>query len=90
MSTPRRITPSERLYDLAMAALSRTPSVLESSVEIGVTAKRLHTWSIVVRGEDVEECAKIAKRLDKEMTAAFASEVDADTLAGDLARSVAK
>ena len=89
-SKSRRVTPSERLYDLAMAALSRTPSVPESSVEIGVTAKRLHTWSIVVRGEDVEACARIAQRLDDELAAKFASELDADTLAGDLARSVAK
>lgn len=89
-SKPRRVTPSERLYDLAMAALSRQPGTPESSVTIGTTAKRIHTWEIVVRGSDPDQCAKIARRLDNELSAAFASELDSDTLAGDLARIVAK
>ena len=68
----------------------RTSAPPESTVEIGVTAKRLHTWTVTVRGEDVNECARIAQRIDDELAAKFASELDADTLAGDLARSVAK
>jgi hypothetical protein len=59
-------------------------------VEIGVTAKRLHTWTVTVRGEDAEACSRLAQRLDDELAAKFASELDTDTLAADLARSVVK
>lgn len=85
---PRRVTPTERLYDALMASLSRTPSAPESTVEIGVTAKRLHTWTVTVRGADVNECARIAQRLDDELAAKFADEIDTESLAGQLARSV--
>lgn len=70
--------------------MNRTPSPPESSVTIGVTAKRLHTWEIVVRGEDVHECARRARLIDAELSALFASEMDDDTLASQLAASVAK
>lgn len=73
-----------------MAAMSRRPSEPESVVTIGVTAKRLHTWEITVRGADPDECDRIARRLDDGLAAKYASELDTDTLAGELARSVAK
>ena len=57
-------TPTARLHEVTMAALHREPSAPESVVTIGVTAKRLHTWEITVRGSDPDECDRIARRLD--------------------------
>lgn len=88
-----RLSTSEagrRALDLAEAMARRAPTPPESTVEIGVTAKRLHTWTVTVRGEDVNECARIAQRLDDELAAKYAHELDADTLAADLAASVVK
>jgi hypothetical protein len=79
---------ARRAFDLAEAMAHRAPSAPESSIEIGVTAKRLHTWTVTVRGEDVNECARIAQRIDDELAAKFADEVDTESLAGKLARSV--
>ena len=86
--TPR-LTPTQRLHEVTMAALHRQPAAPESSVEIGVTAKRLHTWTVTVRGVDPEECARVAQRLDNELSAAFAHELEnGDDLAGKLAASI--
>lgn len=88
-----RLSTSEaarRTFDLAEAFAHRAPSPPESSVEIGVTAKRLHTWTVTVRGEDVNECARVAQRLDDELAAKYAHELEAeDDLAAKLAASVA-
>lgn len=81
-----RVSTSEVVRSL----LNRTPSVPESSVTIGVTAKRLHTWEIVVRGEDVDECARVAQRLDDGLAAKYAHEMEDDSLASQLAASVVK
>lgn len=86
-----RVSTSETVRGLLLALQTpRAPAPPESTVEIGVTAKRLHTWTVTVRGEDVEACARLAQRLDDELAAKFASELDTDTLAADLARSVVK
>lgn len=96
---PRRQTPTERLHEVTMASLNRRPSEPESTVEIATTAKhaskddptpkRLHTWSITVRGQDVQECDRIARRLDDGLAALYAHELDnSDRLAGLLAASV--
>lgn len=85
---PRRLTPTERLHEVTMAAMHRAPAAPESTVEIGVTAKRLHTWTVTVRGVDAAECARVAKRLDDELAAKFASELVDDTLASQLAASI--
>jgi glycine/serine hydroxymethyltransferase len=76
--------------DALKAAVTRSPVPPESSVTIGTTAKRIHTWEITVRGDDVEECGRIAQRIDDALAAKFAHELDTDTLAADLARSVVK
>jgi hypothetical protein len=90
MMSEQRLTPTERLHEVTMAAMHRAPSAPESSVTIGVTAKRLHTWEVTVRGDNPEECAKVAKRLDDELAAKFADELTDDVLATRLAQSVAK
>lgn len=89
---PHTVSPWRRAFEsqqeVLIASVSRTPSTPESSVTIGVTAKRLHTWEITVRGENVEECMKLAARLDDGLAAKFADEVDTESIAGKLARSV--
>lgn len=81
-------------------AIPRAPAPPESSVTISTSAKhgsaadpepkRLHTWEITVRGEDIGECTRKARVIDNELSAAFAHELDHDTLAGKLAETVAR
>jgi phosphoribosyl-dephospho-CoA transferase len=79
---PRRLTPTERLqrlteqlHEVTMAAMNRRTAP-ESSVTIGVTAKRLHTWEITVRGEDVEECHRLARLLDDGLAEKYKAEME--------------
>jgi hypothetical protein len=60
-------------------------------VTIGTTAKRIHTWEIVVRGEDVGECARKARVIDEALSAHYAHELEEpDNLGAQLAASVVK
>lgn len=62
----------------------------ESSVTIGTTAKRIHTWEITVRGEDIGECARKARFIDDTLQAHYAHELeDADDLGAKLEASIA-
>ncbi len=82
-----RVSTSEALR----LALTRAPSSPESSVTIGTTAKRIHTWEIVVRGEDVGECARKARFIDQTLSAYYAHELEeTDNLGAQLAASVVK
>lgn len=72
---PRRLTPTERLHEVTMATLARRPSEPESSVTIGVTAKRLHTWEITVRGPSAEDCAGLALKLDGQLVSRYSHEI---------------
>jgi hypothetical protein len=86
-----RVSTSETVRGL-LAALQtpRTPAPPESSVTIGTTAKRIHTWEIVVRGEDVGECMRKARTLDGALSAHYSHELEApDNLGAALAASVA-
>jgi hypothetical protein len=93
------VSTSETVRGLLAALAARSPQPPECSVTIGTTAKhatkdggpaaRLHTWDVVVRGEDVGECMRKAQLIDKTLSAGFASKVDSDTLGADLARSIA-
>jgi hypothetical protein len=56
---PRRLTPTERLHEVTMAAMSRAPSPPEHSVEITRNAKGVAQFEVTVRGYDVDEvCAQ--------------------------------
>lgn len=90
-----RVSTSEVLR----ALLNRPASPPESSVTIGTTAKhatkdggaaaRMHTWDIVVRGEDVGECMRKARSLDDALSAHFSHELEAaDNLGAQLAASI--
>lgn len=80
---PRRLTPTERLHEVTMATLNRRPSEPESSVTIGVTAKRLHTWEITVRGPDAAACCAEAETLDGVLAAKYAHEIVPDSNGSD-------
>lgn len=82
-SEPRRLTPTERLHEVTMSVLNRRPSEPESSVTIGVTAKRLHTWEITVRGVDVVECERLATLLDASFQVRYAHEIVPATNGGE-------
>jgi hypothetical protein len=85
MSEPeaRRLTPTERLHEVTMAQLNRRPTEPESSVTIGVTAKRLHTWEITVRGADAVKCCAEAETLDGVLSAKYAHEIIPTTNGGE-------
>ena len=76
--------------EVARALLNRAPAPSECSVTIGTTAKRIHTWEIVVRGEDVGECYRKARNIDQGLQAAYAHELEEDdNLGAKLAASIA-
>ena len=59
MSTPdtetRRLTPTERLHEVTMAAMTRAATPPEHSVEITRNAKGVHQYEVTVRGYDLDE-----------------------------------
>ena len=57
---PRRLTPTERLHEVTMAAMSRRPSEPESSVTITRNARGVFQFEVTVRGGDASECSKDA------------------------------
>jgi len=83
-------------HEALMAALSRTPSPPESSVEISTTtirpagekAYRVHNFNVVIRGTDDEEIMRRAIRHADTLDAKYSHELDDDALADQLARSV--
>ena len=58
----RRLTPTERLHEVTMAAMQRPTSPPEHSVEITRNAKGVHQYEVTVRGFDVAEV--VQKALD--------------------------
>jgi hypothetical protein len=94
-----RVSTSETVRGLLAALAARTPNPPECSVTIGTTAKhatkdggpaaRLHTWDVVVRGEDVGECLRKARTVDDGLAAHFAHELETpDNLGAQLAASI--
>ena len=59
---PRRLTPTERLHEVTMAAMTRAASPPEHSVEITRNAKGVHQYEITVRGYELADV--IQKALD--------------------------
>lgn len=58
---PRKLTPTERLHEVTMAAMSRAAAPPEHSVEITRNAKGVAQFEVTVRGYELEEV--IAKAL---------------------------
>ena len=56
----RRPTPSQRLNEVTMAALSRPHAEPESMVEVSRNAKGDFQFTVTVRGSDVQACETLA------------------------------
>ena len=57
----RRPTPSQRLHEVTMAALTRAHAEPESAVEITRNAKGDYQFTVTVRGTDVHACETLAR-----------------------------
>jgi hypothetical protein len=64
MSAPeeRRLTPTERLHEVTMAAMTRAPSPPEHSVEITRNAKGVAQFEVTVRGYDLDAVLEQARQ----------------------------
>jgi hypothetical protein len=74
MSTPeqeRRLTPTERLHEVTMAAMSRRPAEPESSVTITRNARGVFQFEVTVRGGDVDACDALARRVASGLVDAY-------------------
>ena len=49
----RRLTPTERLHEVTMAALTRAPAPPEHAVELSRNAKGVAQFTVTVRGHDL-------------------------------------
>ena len=59
---PPRLTLSQRLHEISLAAIQRPASPPEHSVEITRNAKGVHHYEVTIRGFDVAEV--VQKALD--------------------------
>lgn len=59
----RRLTPTERLHEVTMAAMNRRPAEPESSVSISRNARGVSQFEIVVRGPNPDDCRATAQRI---------------------------
>jgi hypothetical protein len=57
---PRRLTPTERLHEVTMAAMTRAPSPPEHSVAISRNAKGVAQFEVTVRGHDIDQVVFLA------------------------------
>ena len=54
-NTARRLTPTERLHEVTMAAMTRAPSPPEHSVEVTRNAKGVYQFTATIRGFDPQD-----------------------------------
>lgn len=66
-----RPTPSQRLHEVTMAALSRKPAEPESSVTITRNAKGVFQFEVTVRGADVDDCYVRAGIITEKLIAGY-------------------
>lgn len=59
-SPSRRQTPTERLYDVAMAAITRRPTEPEHTVEISRNARGIVQLGLTVKGSDLDALIEAA------------------------------
>lgn len=72
MSEPeRRLTPTERLHEVTMAALLRRTSEPEQSVTISRNAKGVYQFEVTVRGPDVIEAYNLAETTTRSLVAMY-------------------
>lgn len=68
---PRRLTPTERLHEVTMQALTRTPLPSEHTVDISRNAKGQVQWAVAVRGSDIDEVVRIATEKADELATRY-------------------
>jgi hypothetical protein len=51
---PHRLTPTERLHEVTMAALARRPAETEHTVDISRNAKGVAQFAVAVRGPNLD------------------------------------
>lgn len=72
MSVPeRRLTPTERLHEVTMAAMSRRPSEPESSVTVTRNARGIFQFEVTVRGPSADLCQTQAEAIAAELVTAY-------------------
>jgi hypothetical protein len=78
---PRRLTPTERLHEVTMAAMTRAPSPPEHSVEITRNAKGVAQFEVTVRGYDIDQVLNLARSVYAELDGALPYPVEPDAKA---------
>lgn len=62
-NAPRRLTPTERLQEVTLAALHRTPVRASESVEVSRNAKGDYQWTVAGIAGEEESLTKVAQRV---------------------------
>jgi hypothetical protein len=73
---PRKLTPSMMRHEELMAAIQRSPSPAEHTVDISRNAKGAYQWAIAVRGSNLDEVVQLAREKATELAAAFPYEAE--------------
>lgn len=73
---PRRLTPTERLHEVTMAAMHRAPAAPESSVELSRNAKGGVQIAVTVRGGDAFTVEQDACEIFDRLTQRYPRDVD--------------
>lgn len=69
--TEKRLTPTERLHEVTMAAMHRAPTAPEHAVEITRNARGVVQFQITVRGFDLDAAIEQARASFTELDAAW-------------------
>lgn len=70
----RRLTPTERLHEVTMAALNRSAAPPEHSIDVTRNAKGDYQFSVTVRGHDADEVAAKAIELTSKLAVQYPRE----------------
>lgn len=68
---PRRLTPTERLHEVTMAAMGRKPAEPESSVTITRNAKGVVQFEVTIRHTDPVQADAIARNFFASLERAY-------------------
>lgn len=68
---PRRLTPTERLHEVSMAAIQRAAAPPEHSVEIARNAKGVHQYEVTVRGYSLDQVLADALAAQRQLDSAL-------------------
>ncbi len=63
MTEQRRLTPTERLHEVTMTAMSRRPTEPESSVTVARNARGVFQFEVTVRGSNIHTCDLVASEV---------------------------